>query len=99
MLRVRKSLDKCVLSTFYCLIKIFVRAIGESENKYQNEAKVHLIGCTIAWKRGEEYLLCLRLFSESSMRPISCVFSLFVVPSLFLYIAHTKAVLTGLKAY
>ena len=42
---------------------------------------------------------CLTKISIRAKRLISRVFSLFIVPSPFLYIARTKAVLTGLKAY
>ena len=42
---------------------------------------------------------CLTKISIRAKRSISRVFSLFIVPSPFLYIARTKAVLTGLKAY
>ena len=42
---------------------------------------------------------CLTKSSIRAKRSISRVFSLFIVPSPFLYIARTKAVLTGLKAY
>ena len=42
---------------------------------------------------------CLTKISIRTKRSISCVFSLFIVPRPFLYIARTKAVLTGLKAY
>ena len=44
-------------------------------------------------------LYCLTKISIRAKRSISRVFSLFIVPSPFLYIARTKAVLTGLKAY
>ena len=42
---------------------------------------------------------CLTKISIRSKPLIFCVFSLFIVRSPFLYIARTKAVLTGLKAY
>ena len=42
---------------------------------------------------------CLTKISIRANRSISRVFSLFIVSSPFLYIARTKAVLTGLKAY
>ena len=42
---------------------------------------------------------CLTKISVRVKRSVSRVFSLFIVPSPFLYVARTKAVLTGLKAY
>ena len=42
---------------------------------------------------------CLTKISIRAKRSISRVVFLFIVPSPFLYIARTKAVLTGLKAY
>ena len=42
---------------------------------------------------------CLNKISVRAKRSISRVFSLFIVPSPFLYIARRKAVLTGLKLY
>ena len=44
-------------------------------------------------------LYCLTKISTRAKRSISRVFSLFIVPAPFLYIARTKAVLTGPKAY
>ena len=44
-------------------------------------------------------LYCLTKISIRAKRSISRVFSLFIVPSPFLYVARRKAVLTGLKAY
>ena len=45
------------------------------------------------------YFYCLTKISIQAKRSFSRVFSLFIVPSLFLYIARTKAVLTGLKPH
>ena len=42
---------------------------------------------------------CLTKISVRAKRSISRGFSLFIVPSPFLYIARTKAVLPGQKAY
>ena len=42
---------------------------------------------------------CVTKISIQAKRSISRVFSLFIVPRPFLYIARTKAILTGLKAY
>ena len=49
--------------------------------------------------RGNMSTYSLTKISIRAKRSISRVFSLFIVPSPFLYIARTKAVLTGLKAY
>ena len=44
-------------------------------------------------------IYCLIKISIRAKRSISRVFSLVIVPSPFLYIARTNAVLTGVKAY
>ena len=45
------------------------------------------------------FVYCLTKISTQEKHSISHVISLFNIPSPFLYIARTKAILTGLKAY
>ena len=64
----------------------------ERQNKYSRQSFGHCARLIRA-------CYCLTKMSIRAKRSISRVFSLFIVPSPFLYIARTKAVLTGLNAY
>ena len=77
----------------------FLLRVLRKKNTWNKYSEPHLF--QLKWNRNHSIPdYCLTKISIRAKRSISRFFSLFIVPSpFFLYIARTKAVLTGLKAY